>query len=59
MAKEKEPKIEAVEAKTEEIVEKAPVDVEKFIQRKLKALNEMDNRAKAKALGERVLKNRR
>lgn len=59
MAKEKEPKIEPVEAKTEAIVEKAPVDVEKFIQRKLKALNEMDNRAKAKALGERVLKNRR
>ena len=56
MAKEKEVK---VEAKTEEIVEKAPVDVEKFIQRKMKALNEMDNRAKAKALGERVLKNRR
>ena len=58
MAKEKEPKIDAVE-KAEEIIEKAPVDVEKFIQRKLKALNEMDNRAKAKALGERVLKNRR
>ena len=58
MEKEKEPKIEAV-VKAEEIIEKAPVDVEKFIQRKLKALNEMDNRAKAKALGERVLKNRR
>ena len=58
MAKEKEPKIEAV-VKDEEIIEKAPVDVEKFIQRKLKALNEMDNRAKARALGERVLKNRR
>lgn len=59
MAKEKEPKIEAVE-KTEEIIETKPaVDVDKFIARKLKALNEMENKAKARSLGERVLKNRR
>ena len=60
MAKEKEPKIEAVEEKTEEIIETKPVvDVDKFIARKLKALNEMENKAKARSLGERVLKNRR
>lgn len=59
MAKEKEPKIEAVE-KAEEIVETKPaVDIDKFIARKLKALNEMENKAKARSLGERVLKNRR
>lgn len=55
MAKEKEVKVE----KAEEIVEKAVVDVDKFIARKLKALNEMENKAKARSLGERVLKNRR
>lgn len=33
-------------------------DVEKFIARKLKAINEMQNKAKARALAERVLKNR-
>lgn len=60
MAKEKEPKIEAVEEKTEEIIETKPaVDVDKFIARKLKALNEMENKAKARSLGERVLRNRR
>lgn len=59
MAKEKEPKIEAVE-KAEEIIEAKPaVDIDKFIARKLKALNEMENKAKARSLGERVLKNRR
>lgn len=59
MAKEKEPKIESVE-KAEEIIETKPVvDVDKFIARKLKALNEMENKAKARSLGERVLKNRR
>ena len=34
------------------------VNVQKFIERKLKAINAMDNKAKAKALAERVLKNR-
>lgn len=42
--------------KKQEEVQK--VDVQKFIERKLKALNEMNNKAKAKALAERVLKNR-
>ena len=40
------------------VVETKPVDVEKFIARKLKAINSMKNQAKAKALGERVLRNR-
>ena len=35
-----------------------PSDVEKFIERKLKAINEMQNKAKARSLAERVLKNR-
>ena len=32
--------------------------VEAFIARKLKAINEMQNKAKARSLAERVLKNR-
>lgn len=39
-------------------VTKKPVDVEAFIARKLRAINQMKNRALAKTLGERVLKNR-
>lgn len=39
-------------------VTKKPVDVEAFIARKLRAINNMKNKAFAKALGERVLKNR-
>lgn len=38
--------------------EKKPVDVEAFIARKLRAINQMKNKALAKTLGERVLKNR-
>ena len=33
-------------------------DVEKFIARKLKAINEMQDKAKARALAERILNNR-
>lgn len=43
---------------TKATVEKKPVDVEAFIARKLRAINNMKNKAYAKALGERVLKNR-
>lgn len=34
------------------------VDVQKFINRKLKAINNMPNKAKARALAERVLNNK-
>lgn len=34
------------------------VDVQAFIARKLKAINQMQNKAKAKAAAERVLSNR-
>lgn len=47
--------------KTEEVVkvtEKPPVDIEAFIARKLSAINKMENKAKARALGYRVLQNR-
>lgn len=37
---------------------KPVVDVEAFIARKLRAINQMKNKALAKTLGERVLKNR-
>lgn len=39
-------------------VKKEVTDVEQFIARKLKAINEMQNKAKARFLAERVLKNR-
>ena len=38
---------------------KAKVDVDKFIARKLKAVNEMKDEAKAKELAERVMRNKR
>ena len=34
------------------------VDVKKFINRKIKAINEMKNRAKAQANAQRVFKNK-
>ena len=64
MAKKKEP-IEEIKAKevmvesVEEIAEQAEDAVEKFINRKLKVINEMTDRAKAKRLAERVLRNRK
>lgn len=46
-------------AEKETKVEQKPVvDVEAFIARKLRAINQMKNKALAKTLGERVLKNR-
>lgn len=35
------------------------VDVNKFIQKTLRAINEMKDEAKAKALAERVMRNKR
>lgn len=45
------------EKETKEVAKK-PVDTEAFIARKLRAVNQMKNKALAKTLGERVLKNR-
>lgn len=44
-------------SKKEETPEK--VDVDAFIMRKLKAINEMENEASAKFLAQRVLDNKR
>ena len=38
--------------------EEAKVDVQKFKARKLKAINKMQNKAKAKAAADRVLANK-
>lgn len=60
MAKE-EKKVEVAEvkadAKTEKPNEKAEID--KFILRKLKALNQMGDKRKAKELADRVMRNSR
>lgn len=48
--------VESVEAK-EEASEPSPVD--EFIYRQLMAINKMPNRAKAKRLAQRVLRNRK
>lgn len=48
---------EAPEKKEKETPEK--VDVDAFIARKLKAINEMDDEAEAKFLADRVLGNKR
>lgn len=37
---------------------KAKVNLEAFVTRKLKTINEMSNKAKAKSLAERVLRNK-
>ena len=66
MAKKKdiETPIEEMEVE-EEVVEEVAVpeqkgvDVEAFIQRKLYAINEMENKALAKVLAERVISNRK
>lgn len=54
----------AEKKKTAEIVENTeskekPADVEAFIQRKMKAINEMENKATARYLAERVIGNRK
>ena len=46
--------VEAVDPKAEK-----PVDTEAFIQRKMKAINEMQNKATARYLADRVIKNRK
>lgn len=55
MAEEKKP----IEKPVEKKPVKAKLDVEKFIARKLKAINEMNDEAKAKELAERVMRNKR
>lgn len=47
------------EKKEEKAVEKPVVDIEAFIARKLKAVNEMDNRAMARDLAKRLMMNKR
>lgn len=67
MAKKKSEPIEEIKAKevmvesVEEITEEkqASSDVEDFITRKLMVINEMSDKAKAKRLAERVLRNRK
>lgn len=57
---------EEIKEQAEEIVEeiaekidKSDGELEKFVERKLKAINRMDNKAKAQRLAERVLRNRK
>ena len=67
MAKKKQPieEIKAEEVMVESVEEKAEVAVEvdeaveRHINRKLMAINNMTDRAKAKRLAERVLRNRK
>lgn len=60
MADKKETKVEKTEVIEEKVVKKtAKQETEDFIQRKLKAINEMSSPAKAKRAAERVLANRR
>ena len=67
MAKKKSKPIEEIKAEevmvesVEEITEEPQVskDVEDFINRKLMAINQMSDSAKAKRLAERVLRNRK
>lgn len=60
MADKKETKVEKTEVIEEKAVKKtAKQETEDFIQRKLKAINEMSSPAKAKRAAERVLANRR
>ncbi len=52
---------EVVEETTEPVeeVKEQKVDVEAFINRKLYAINDMENKALAKVLAERVISNRK
>ena len=50
---------EVVEVKPEKKPMKKTVDVDAFINRKLKVINEMTNKAQAKVLAERVISNRK
>lgn len=57
--KKTEAKTEEKEVKAEVIEKKPQKDVEKFIARKMKAINEMTSPAKAKRAAMRVLANRK
>ena len=61
MADKKEPKVEKTEVVEEKAVKKKTVkqETEDFINRKMKAINEMSSPAKARRAAERVLANRR
>lgn len=59
MAEKKKTEVEKTEVIEEKAVNTAKQDMEDFIQRKLKAINEMSSPAKAKRAAERVLANRR
>lgn len=60
MAEKKKTEVEKTEVIEEKAVKKtAKQETEDFIQRKLKAINEMSSPAKAKRAAERVLANRR
>lgn len=50
--KKAEPKAEKID------IEMKVVNVDEFIARKLKVINELPNKAKAKALADRVLRNK-
>lgn len=65
MATKKAKEVTEIEEKIEQIEEKVEVQevkadsTEEFIARKLKVINMMDDKAKAKRLAERVLANRK
>lgn len=68
MAKKKQPieeikaeevMVESVEEIAESIVQDTVDELERFINRKLRVINEIPDRAKAKRLAERVLRNRK
>ena len=59
MAKDAKKTEAVVETAAEEVKADSKPDVEKFIARKLKAINQMENEAKARDLASRVLSNRR
>ena len=56
--KKAEKKVEKTEKKVENKEEVKVVSVDDFIARKLKVINELPNKAKAKALADRVLRNK-
>ena len=62
MAKKKKEHIEEVkveEAVVESVEEAVKADTDEFISKQLMAINKLPNRAKAKRLAERVLRNRK
>lgn len=59
MAEKKKAEAEEVKAVEEKAVKTAKQDVDKWIERKMKAINEMSSPAKARRSAERVLRNKR